>query len=100
MCSATASSEWHNTKHKDKAELINNLFADQCSLIKNSSVLTSVLFKPTENVISSINFSSDDIAKIVQKLDPNRDPNKAHGHVMIPTQMLKIYVTLSTSHFS
>ena len=51
------------TKYKDKAELFNNFFANQCSLIKNSSVLPSVLFKQTENVISSINFGSDDIAK-------------------------------------
>ena len=74
------------TKYKDKSELFNNFFANQCSLIKNSSVLPSVLFKRTENVISSINFGSDDIAKIFQKLDPN----KAHGHDMISIRMLKI----------
>ena len=74
------------TKDKDKTELFNNLFADQCSLIKNSSVLPSVLFKRTENVISSIDFGSDDIAKIIQMLDPN----KAHGHNMISIRMLKI----------
>ena len=54
------------TKYKDKAELFNNFFANQCSLIKNSSVLLFVLFKRTENVISSIDFGSDDIAKIIQ----------------------------------
>ena len=74
------------TKYKDKAELINNFFANQCSLIKNSNVLPSVLFKRTENVISSIDFGSDDIAKIIQKLDLN----KAHGHDMISIRMLKI----------
>ena len=42
------------TKYKDKAELFNNFYANQCSLINNSSVLPSVLFKQTENVISSI----------------------------------------------
>ena len=57
------------TKCKDKAELFNNFFANQCSLINNSSVRPSVLFKRTENVISSINFSSGDIAKIIQKLN-------------------------------
>ena len=35
--------------------LTNYFFANQYSLIKNSSVLPSVLFKRTENVISSIN---------------------------------------------
>ena len=74
------------TKYKDKAELLNNFFANQCSLIKNSSVLPSVLFKRTEKVISSIDFGSDGIAKIIQKLDPN----KAHGHDMISIRMLKI----------
>ena len=74
------------TKYKDKTELFNNFFANQCSLTKNSGVLPSVLFKRTENVISSIDFGSDDIAKTIQKLDPN----KAHGHDMISIRMLKI----------
>ena len=74
------------TKYKDKTELFNNFFANQCSLITYSSVLPSVLFKRTENVISSIDFGSDDIAKIIQNLDPN----KAHGHDMISIRMLKI----------
>ena len=51
------------TKFKDKTELFNNFFANQCFIINNFSVLPSVLFKLTENVISSINFGSDDIAK-------------------------------------
>ena len=74
------------TKYKYKAELFNNFFANQCSLIKNSSLLPSVLFKRTENVISSIDFGSDDIAIIIQTLDPN----KAHGHNMISIRILKI----------
>ena len=52
------------TKYKDKAELFTNFFANQCSLIKNSSLLPSVLFKRTENVISFIDFGSDGIVKI------------------------------------
>ena len=44
------------TKGKDKTELFNNFFANQFSLINNSSVLCSLLFKETENVISSIDF--------------------------------------------
>ena len=73
------------TKCKDKAELFNNFFANHCSLINHSSVLPSLLFKQTENVISSINFGTDDNAKIIHNLDPN----KAHGH-MISIRMLKI----------
>ena len=49
-------------------------------------MLPSVLFKRTENVLSSIDFGSDDTAKIIQKLDPN----KAHGHDVISIRMLKI----------
>ena len=74
------------TKCKEKAELFNNLFANQCYLINNSSVLPSLLFKRAENVISSIDFGSDDIVKIIHNLDPN----KAHGHGMISICMLKI----------
>ena len=74
------------TKYEDKAELFNNFFANQCSLINNSCVLLPLLFKRTENVISSIDFGSDDIAKIIHNLDPN----KAHGHDMINIRMLKI----------
>ena len=73
-------------KYKDKAELLNNFFANQCSLITNSSVLPFVLFKRTENVISSIDFGLDDVAKVIQNLDLN----KAHGHDMISICMLKI----------
>ena len=58
--------------------------------------LPSLLFKRTENVISSIDFGSYDIAKIIHYLDPN----KAHGHDMISIACLKYAVTLSTNHFS
>ena len=73
------------TKYKDKAELFNNFFANQCSLINNSRVLSSLLLKQTENAISSIEFGSDDIAKIIH----NFDPNKAHGHDMSSIRMPK-----------
>ena len=64
------------TDFKEKAELFNALFAKQCSLIKNSSKLASHLHYLTDNRLSSVSFSQDDIAKIIQNLDPN----KAHGH--------------------
>ena len=40
----------------------------------------------TEKRLSKISFSEDDIAKIMQNLDPN----KAHGHDQISICMLKI----------
>ena len=74
------------TDFKEKAELFNALFAKQCSLIKNSSKLPSHLHYLTDNRLSSVSFSQDDIAKIIQNLDPN----KAHGHDNISIHMLKI----------
>ena len=40
----------------------------------------------TDNRLSSVRFSQDNIAKIIQNLDPN----KAHGHDSIDICMLKI----------
>ena len=52
------------TNFKVKAELFNSFFASQCSLIKNDSKLPSYLNYNTDNRISTVNFSIDDIAKI------------------------------------
>ena len=62
----------------DSLKLGNATPVQTSSLINNSSILPSLLLKRTENVISSIDFGSDDIAKIIHKLDPN----KAHGHMI------------------
>ena len=64
------------TDFKKKAELFNLYFADQCSLISNSSELPGKLEFFTQSLLSLITFSTDDIAKIIQNLDPN----KPHGH--------------------
>ena len=71
---------------KEKAELVNAFFAKQCSLIKNNSKLSSDLHYLTDNRLSSLSFSQDSIAKIIQDLDPN----EAHGHDNISICMLKI----------
>ena len=75
------------TNFKVKAELFNSFFASQCSLIKNDSKLPSYLNYNTDNRLSTVNFSIDDIAKIIQNLDPN----KAHGHDKISIRMLQLY---------
>ena len=69
----------HVTDFKEKAEILNSLFAEQCSLMNNSSKLPSKFLKRTEK------FSSNDTAKIIRDLEPN----KAHGH-MISIRILKI----------
>ena len=61
---------------KIKAELFNSFFASQSSLIKNDRKRPSHLNYKTDNRLSAVNFSIDDIGKILQNLDPN----KAHGH--------------------
>ena len=71
---------------KKKAELFNSFFGDQCSLISNSNELPSKLEYLTQSRLSSITFSKDDIAKMIQNLDPN----KAHGHDQISIRMLKL----------
>ena len=71
---------------KKKADLFNSFFADQCSLINNSSELPRKLEYLTQSRLSSVTFSEDDIEKLIQNLDPN----KAHGHDQISIRMLKL----------
>ena len=75
------------TNYKDNTKVFNKFFAKQCSVINNFSLLPSVSLKRRENVISSSKFSLDDIAKIIQNLDPN----KVHGHDIINIHMIEIY---------
>ena len=71
---------------KEKQELFNVFFTKQRSLLKISSKFTLHLHYLTDNRLSSARFFQDDIAKIIQNLDPN----KAHGHDNISILMLKI----------
>ena len=53
---------------------------------KNSSKLPLHLHYLTDNRLSSVSFSQDDITKVIENLDPN----KAHGHDNVSIRMLKI----------
>ena len=75
------------THFKEKTELFNAFFAKQCSLIDTNSSLPKNLIYLTEKRLRKIMFSEDDIAKIIQNLDPN----KARGHNQISIRMLKIW---------
>ena len=55
-------------------------------MIKNDSKLPPYLSYNTENRSSTVNFSIDDIAKIIQNLDPN----KTHGRDKISIRMLQL----------
>ena len=71
---------------KEKAELFNNFFTMQCSLVNNNSKLPSVLTKKTCKLLSTVEFSTNDILQIIRNLNPK----KAHGHDMISIRKLKI----------
>ena len=74
------------TNFKEKAKLFNSHLATQCSLISNSSKLSSHIQYLTDNCLSCVSFSHDKIAKVIQNLDPN----KVHGHDNISICMLKV----------
>ena len=67
------------TDFSKKADLFNSFFAKQCSIIENNSVLPSSTIPVTDQYLANIEFTKDDIKRIICKLDPN----KAHGHDMI-----------------
>ena len=70
------------TNFLEKAELFNSFFSKQCSLINNGSALLTQMKYFTNNRLTSVTFSQDDIVKIIQ----NVDSGKTHGH----EKMLKI----------
>ena len=81
---------YHNnnyiTNFKENAQIFNNFFAKQCSLVENTNKLPTDSFKRTNNLLSIISFAKDDTAKIITNLNPN----KAHGFDMNIIRMLKI----------
>ena len=82
---------YHNnnyiTDFKTQAEIFNNFFAKQCTIVNNTSKFPTDSLKRTNNCLCTISFNKDDIAKIIK----NVDPNNFHCHDMISIRMLKIY---------
>ena len=60
------------TDFKEKAQILNNFFAKQCTLVENTSKRLTDSFKRTNNLLLTISFSKDDIAKIIENLNPNK----------------------------
>ena len=81
---------YHNnnyiTDFKKQAEIFNNFFAKQCTIVNNTSKFPTDSLKRTNNCLCTISFNKDDIAKIIK----NVDPNNFHCHDMISIRMLKI----------
>ena len=63
------------TDFKKKAELF-NFFLTQCSLISNNCELPLNLHYGTNKRLNTLNFSNNDIKKILK----NVDTNKTNGH--------------------
>ena len=53
-----------------------------------SSVLPNNLAKLVNKLLDSVNFSVDDISKIINNLDPN----KAHGHAHSEDQLIQTFL--------
>ena len=74
------------TNFSTKANVFNTFFAQQCTdVVTNSSIPTDQNFL-TNNRLSNINFDTEDIKNIIDKLDPN----KAHGHDGISIRMIQL----------
>ena len=72
---------------KAKAELFNNHFSEQCSLIPNSSSLPDVISGPLPfPSLSSFTIDADKLLNLIRSLDIN----KSHGYDQISVRMLKI----------
>ena len=69
---------------KEKVELFPTFFAEQCSLPNNNSELPKSILFLTETRLSNVQISNENIIKIINNLDPNKD----HGHHMISLRML------------
>ena len=69
------------TDIREKSELFNTFFAQQCSLIENSSTLPIYISPKTDKSLSTICFSEEVIL----------NSNKAHGHDNVGIQMIKLY---------
>ena len=74
------------TDIREKSELFNTFFAQQCSLIENSGTLPTCIFPKTDKSLLMIYFSEEDILKIIRSLDLN----KAHRHDNISIRMIKL----------
>ena len=70
----------------EKRNFLTTFFREKCSILLNRSKLPTNLSPRTDQSLTSINFSQDDILKIIQ----NVNPNKAHGPDKISIRMIKI----------
>ena len=68
------------------------IFWQNSALLSKNSVLPSSTNPTTDQYLAYVEFTKDDIKRIIYELFPN----KAHGHHMISIQMLKKFVDVIT----
>ena len=71
---------------KDKSEIFNNYFAEQCQPFVNSSILPPISSTFDGNQLTDLDISISSISEIINKLNPT----KAHEWEGISIQLLKI----------
>ena len=70
---------------REKADIFNKYFANQCTINDNGSGLPNFISK-TDASLSHISVSQQQIINIIN----NFNPNKSHGHDGVSVSMLKI----------
>ena len=74
------------TDTQAKVNIFNNFFAEQCTPLKNNSMLPTNQIFLTEARRGTLDFNKGEILKIIRNLIIN----KAHGHDEISITMIKI----------
>ena len=81
---------YHNNKFisetKANCELFNSHFAGQCTPLVNNRQLSTRYTTHTDSVLTSRDFSVEQVSDIIKKPDPNKD----HGRGKISIRMLKL----------
>ena len=72
------------TDIKTKANIFIKIFADECTLLKNNSMLPTNQIFLTQARLQSFDLNEDEILKIIRALNVN----KAHGHDSISIRMI------------
>ena len=71
---------------KGKSKLFNSFFAKQCTNIETRSNLPTQILRRTNKCLNTINFTKDDILRVISKLNPD----KGHGHDQISISIIQI----------
>ena len=74
------------TDIQTKANIFNKFFADQCTPLKNGSVLPKSQTALTQSILCTLHFDEEELMKIIRNLNVH----KAHGYDDISLRVIKI----------